>query len=94
MVQFRQNIWDNAMKITQSKFNGSFAEIVVEAKLGGSRLIVQFEASRPLQNDAETDPLVAATDLSIEEISKQCKISDAEARAMVVTYLLKGGLVA
>lgn len=82
------------MKITQSKFNGSLAEIAVESEPGHSDLIVQFEAYGPVQNDAETDPVVFATDLSIEEISKQCKISDAEARAMVVTYLLKDGLVA
>lgn len=82
-----------AMKITKSNFNGSFAEIIVEAKEGGATTFVQFGPFAPLKHEVKLDPIVAATDLSIEEISKQCRISDAEARAMVVTYLLKDGLV-
>lgn len=78
----------NPMKIIEAKLNGSVAKIVVEAQPDGSRYPIRFEAPSHSWFDVNADPIVVAPELAMEQLRRQCKLSDADARAIVVSYLL------
>ncbi|MGF9566929.1 hypothetical protein AAIH70_25835 [Neorhizobium sp. BT27B] len=75
------------MKIVQSKFEGSFAEIEIVTGINRSSELVTFGPFRPTILESLKDPIVADVDLAIQEIAKQCGVADIEVRAAVLVHL-------
>lgn len=76
------------MKIIDAKLNGTLAEVVLEAQPDGMRYPIRFEAPSYLTSEGEADPIVLQPELTIKELTTQFELSDADARAIVVSYLL------